>query len=162
MRSEVEAARAHATRDGRGWSSTRPRGCRSVSADPRASCGRWWANLIDNAIKYSPEGGPGRRSRSSPDNGTVRLAVSDSGIGIPPDERRRIFEKFYRLDPEMTGGIGGTGLGLYICRELVRRIDGRIWVEENGSRGSTFVVEIPREAAKPAENGQSATAPVLG
>jgi two-component system sensor histidine kinase EvgS len=44
----------------------------------------------------------------------------------------------------MTGGIGGTGLGLYICRELVRRIDGRIWVEENGGRGSTFVVEIPR------------------
>jgi signal transduction histidine kinase len=79
-----------------------------------------------------------------PDNGSVRLAVSDTGIGVPPEERRRIFEKFYRLDPEMTGGIGGTGLGLYICRELVRRIDGRIWVEENGGRGSTFVVEIPR------------------
>ena len=119
------------------------------------------ANLIDNAIKYSPEGGPVTVSLS-PDSGAVRLAVSDSGIGIPPDERRRIFEKFYRLDPEMTGGIGGTGLGLYICRELVRRIDGRIWVEENGDQGSTFVVEIPREAAKPAGNGRSATAPVLG
>src|SRR5205807_624113 len=58
-------------------------------------------------------------------------------------ERTRIFEKFYRLDPNMTRGIGGTGLGLYICRELVRRVDGRIWVEPNGGPGSTFVVEIP-------------------
>jgi two-component system phosphate regulon sensor histidine kinase PhoR len=131
-----------------------------VSADP-SQLRQVVANLIDNAIKYSPEGGRVTVSLS-PDNGAVRLAVSDSGIGIPPDERRRIFEKFYRLDPEMTGGIGGTGLGLYICRELVRRIDGRIWVEENGSRGSTFVVEIPREAAKPAGNGQPATTPVLG
>ena len=62
----------------------------------------------------------------------------------------------------MTGGIGGTGLGVYICRELDRRIDGRIWVEGNGGRGSTFVVEIPREAAKPVGNGHSATAQVLG
>jgi PAS domain S-box-containing protein len=159
VRSEVEAARAHAPETVE-LELDAPEGLPVVSADP-SQLRQVVANLIDNAIKYSPEGGPVTVSLS-PDNGTVRLAVSDSGIGIPPDERRRIFEKFYRLDPEMTGGIGGTGLGLYICRELVRRIDGRIWVEENGSRGSTFVVEIPREAAKPAENGQSATAPVLG
>jgi len=78
----------------------------------------------------------------------VRWAVSDRGLGIPPGERRRVFEKFYRLDPNMTRGIGGTGLGLYICRELVRRLDGRIWVEGNtdrngDTRGSTFFVEIP-------------------
>jgi PAS domain S-box-containing protein len=159
VRSEVEAARAHApeTVD---LELDSPEGLPVVSADP-SQLRQVVANLIDNAIKYSPEGGPVRVSLS-PDSGAVRLAVSDSGIGIPPDERRRIFEKFYRLDPEMTGGIGGTGLGLYICRELVRRIDGRIWVEQNGLRGSTFVVEIPREAAKPAGNGQAATAPVLG
>jgi PAS domain S-box-containing protein len=159
VRSEVEAARAHAPETVE-LELDSPESLPVVSADP-SQLRQVVANLIDNAIKYSPDGGPVTVSLS-PDNGTVRLAVSDSGIGIPPDERRRIFEKFYRLDPEMTGGIGGTGLGLYICRELVRRIDGRIWVEENGGRGSTFVVEIPREAAKPAGNGHAATAPVLG
>jgi two-component system sensor histidine kinase VicK len=69
--------------------------------------------------------------------------VSDQGLGIPQGERGRIFEKFYRLDPSMTHGIGGTGLGLYICRELVRRVDGRIWVEPNNGRGSVFFVDIP-------------------
>ena len=62
----------------------------------------------------------------------------------------------------MTGGIGGTGLGLYICRELVRRIDGRIWVEGNAPHGSTFVVEIPRSGAVQLTNGQPATAESLG
>jgi signal transduction histidine kinase len=76
----------------------------------------------------------------------VRFSVSDSGLGIPASEQRRIFEKFFRLDPDMTRGIGGTGLGLYICRELVRRVDGRIWVESDGRSGSTFHVEIPQEA----------------
>jgi signal transduction histidine kinase len=73
----------------------------------------------------------------------VRFTIADEGLGIPPGEQSRIFEKFYRLDPDMTGGIGGTGLGLYISRELVRRVHGRIWVEPNGGRGSIFNVEIP-------------------
>jgi two-component system sensor histidine kinase VicK len=77
----------------------------------------------------------------------VQWAVSDQGLGIPPSERRRVFEKFYRLDPNMTRGIGGTGLGLYICSELIRRLDGRIWVDSNDVKGSTFFVEVP--IAKP-------------
>jgi signal transduction histidine kinase len=103
-------------------------------------------NLVENAVKYSPDGGPVEVKVSRGERG-VRWAVSDCGLGIPASERRRVFEKFYRLDPNMTRGIGGTGLGLYICRELVRRLDGRIWVEgsNNGgeSKGSTFFVEIP-------------------
>jgi PAS domain S-box-containing protein len=105
-------------------------------------------NLVENAVKYSPEGGPVQVTVSRGERG-VLWAVSDRGLGIPPSERRRVFEKFYRLDPNMTRGIGGTGLGLYICRELVRRLDGRIWVEGNTNgvvgepRGSTFYVEIP-------------------
>ncbi len=70
-------------------------------------------------------------------------ASLDEGLGIPSAERRRIFEKFYRLDPHMTRGIGGTGLGLYICRELVRRFGGRIWVEPNDGRGAAFHLEVP-------------------
>jgi two-component system sensor histidine kinase VicK len=87
--------------------------------------------------------------------GHLRFAIADRGLGIPASEQRRIFEKFYRVDPDMAGGIGGTGLGLYICRELVRRVNGRIWVEANDGRGSVFYVEIPfaQEArgAKPRE-----------
>ena len=103
-------------------------------------------NLLENAIKYSPDGGP-VTCRSSRDERARPLGGSDEGLGIPARAAARIFEKFYRLDPNMTRGIGGTGLGLYICRELVRRIDGRIWVEANSGRGSTFVVEIPRGSA---------------
>jgi PAS domain S-box-containing protein len=100
------------------------------------------SNLVDNAVKYSPDGGEIRVTLEAAD-GNIRLAVADRGLGIPAAERSRIFEKFYRLDPDMTRGIGGTGLGLYICRELVRRVSGRIWVEPNGGRGSVFFVEIP-------------------
>jgi signal transduction histidine kinase len=74
----------------------------------------------------------------------VRFSVTDPGLGIPPAEQRRIFEKFYRLDPNMNRGVGGTGLGLYICRELVRRMEGRVWVDSGGlGAGSTFHVELP-------------------
>jgi PAS domain S-box-containing protein len=99
-------------------------------------------NLVDNAVKYSPSGGE-VRLRLEPNGDFLRFAVSDRGLGIAPSERRRIFEKFYRVDPDMTGGIGGTGLGLYICRELVRRVQGRLWVEPNDGRGSVFYVEVP-------------------
>jgi two-component system sensor histidine kinase VicK len=99
-------------------------------------------NLLDNAVKYSPDGGEVRLSIGA-DVHHVRFSISDEGLGIPYSEQRRIFEKFYRLDPQMTRGIGGTGLGLYICRELVRRMDGRIWVTSEPGRGSTFAFELP-------------------
>ena len=99
-------------------------------------------NLVDNAIKYSPQGGPVTLFVANGDD-AIRFSIVDRGLGIPASEHRRIFEKFYRLDPDMTRGIGGTGLGLYICRELVRRMDGKIWVESALGKGSTFVVELP-------------------
>ena len=69
--------------------------------------------------------------------------MADSGLGIPRDEHDRIFEKFYRLDPALTRGVNGTGLGLYISKELVERMNGRISVDSEPGRGSTFVVEVP-------------------
>jgi PAS domain S-box-containing protein len=112
-------------------------------------------NLLDNAVKYSPAGGDVRLGVEGA-NGNVRFSVADEGLGIPAPEQERIFEKFYRLDPDMTGGIGGTGLGLYIARELVRRVGGRIWVEPNAGQGSVFHVEIP--AAAPARGKTRAKA----
>jgi PAS domain S-box-containing protein len=104
------------------------------------------ANLVDNAIKYSPDGGA-IRIRLEARDAHVRFEVADQGLGVPPAEQARIFEKFYRLDPHMSRGIGGTGLGLYISRELVKRVKGRIWVEPNRDRGSVFYVEIPTAPA---------------
>jgi signal transduction histidine kinase len=94
-------------------------------------------------VKYSPDGG--RVDVTVQLAGShVRFSVTDRGLGIPAGEQRRIFEKFYRLDPNMNRGVGGTGLGLYICRELVRRMEGRIWVDSAGlGSGSTFSVELP-------------------
>jgi PAS domain S-box-containing protein len=112
-----------------------------VAADPQ-QLRQVFMNLVENAIKYSPEGGPVTVSVEELER-SLRFSIADSGLGIPAGERRRIFEKFYRLDPNMTQGIGGTGLGLYICRELVRRLGGRIWVESNNGKGSAFNVEIP-------------------
>jgi PAS domain S-box-containing protein len=114
-----------------------------VAADP-GQLRQVLSNLIDNAIKYSPDGGTVTIALAARDH-HIQFAVTDGGLGVPPAEQRRIFEKFYRLDPDMTRGIGGTGLGLYICRELVRRVNGRIWVESEGGRGSTFFVEVPQE-----------------
>lgn len=102
------------------------------------------ANLVDNAIKYSPDGGC-VEVELSPGPTSLRFSVHDEGLGVPTAEQRRIFEKFYRLDPNMTRGVGGTGLGLYICRELVQRMQGRIWVvsPRSGGKGSTFNFELP-------------------
>jgi PAS domain S-box-containing protein len=106
-------------------------------------------NLVDNAVKYSPGGGGIELGVEAAD-GAVVFSVVDEGLGIPADEHRRIFEKFYRLDPNMTYGIGGTGLGLYICSELVERMGGRIWLESAEGKGSAFFFELPSTGARQA------------
>jgi signal transduction histidine kinase len=100
-------------------------------------------NLVENAVKYSPEGGR-IEVRLEPANGNLRFAVRDEGLGIPAAEQRRIFDKFHRLDPNLRRGVAGTGLGLYICSELVKHMNGRIWVRSREGEGSTFVFELPR------------------
>src|SRR5438477_5188624 len=111
-----------------------------VAADPD-KLRQVLVNLVENAVKYSDEGRieVGLHGR----NGKVRFSVRDEGPGIPPSQRERVFEKFYRLDPNMTRGVGGTGLGLYICRQLIDSMHGRIWVESVPGEGSTFSFELP-------------------
>jgi signal transduction histidine kinase len=99
-------------------------------------------NLIDNAIKYSPGGGAVVVSTERAPE-AVRVCVEDQGIGIPHSEQAAIFEKFYRADPQQKLAPGGTGLGLYISRELVRRMGGRIGVRSEVGAGSTFYFELP-------------------
>ena len=115
-------------------------------------------NLVDNAVKYSPDGGA-VEVRVERNEATLRISVRDEGLGIPNGEEQRIFGKFYRVDPQLSGAVGGTGLGLYICRELVRRMDGRLTVSSKDGQGSTFVVELPLAAA-PAQE-PSAGVPVV-
>jgi two-component system phosphate regulon sensor histidine kinase PhoR len=100
-------------------------------------------NLIDNAIKYSPAGGEVSVSTAALPDG-VRVEVRDNGIGIPASEQGSVFEKFYRGSLEGEQVRAGTGLGLYICRELVQRMGGTIGVESDPGEGSTFYFELPR------------------
>ncbi len=105
------------------------------------------SNLVENAVKY---GTPNEASRVSvrviEAPHALRVEVTDEGPGVPESEQDRIFEKFYRLDPDMKGGVRGTGLGLYISRELVERMGGRIGIESQADGGSTFWLELPRLA----------------
>jgi two-component system phosphate regulon sensor histidine kinase PhoR len=99
-------------------------------------------NLLDNAIKYSPDGGDVAIELAG-GQGRVRLTVRDRGLGIPAGEQERIFEKFYRLDPALTRGVGGSGLGLFISRELVSRMGGSLTVRSQPGDGAAFVVDLP-------------------
>jgi PAS domain S-box-containing protein len=141
----LEAARTHKP-DGIDLQLSTAEDVPDVAAD-REHLRQVLANLVDNAIKYSPDGGP-VDVHVAPRDSWVRFSVRDRGLGIPRNEHARVFEKFYRLDPDMTRGVGGTGLGLYISRQLVETMDGKIWVESEQGSGSTFVVEIPAARAK--------------
>ncbi len=101
-------------------------------------------NLIDNALKYGDRERVGVRVDS--DDGHVRISVTDAGPGISFADQQRIFEKFFRADPQLRHAPGGTGLGLYIARELVERMEGRLRVRSAPGAGATFVVELRRAA----------------
>lgn len=99
-------------------------------------------NLIENAIKYTPAGDV--VVDITGDDKRVVFSVSDTGIGIPREDQAHLFQKFYRVDNSDTREIGGTGLGLYLSRRLTESMGGRIWVESEYKKGSTFFVELPR------------------
>jgi two-component system, OmpR family, phosphate regulon sensor histidine kinase PhoR len=110
-------------------------------------------NLLHNAVKFSMPGSDVTVAGSS-GSGEVILSIADHGIGIEPEEHELIFERFYKADPARTRGIGGTGLGLPIARHVAEAHGGRIWVESEVGRGSTFSVALP--VAGPGSSGGGA------
>lgn len=99
-------------------------------------------NLFDNAVKYSEQGKI--TIGLTGDEKVVQFRISDQGQGIPAEDVPHLFQKFYRVDSSDTRTIGGTGLGLFICRKIVELYEGRIWVESKLGQGSTFYINLPR------------------
>lgn len=99
------------------------------------------SNLIDNAIKYTMAGEIDVNVSSNDNFATV--SVRDTGIGISPEDQKHLFEKFYRANNSMTREIGGTGLGLFIARQLIEHYGGHVWVESQAGQGSTFSFSLP-------------------
>jgi signal transduction histidine kinase len=103
-------------------------------------------NLVGNAIKYSPEGGTILVRCRGRGEDHVAIEVVDHGIGIPADQIGSLFQKFQRVRTPEHLRISGTGLGLYICRLIVEGHGGRMWVESEPGKGSTFGLVLPRDA----------------
>lgn len=99
-------------------------------------------NLFDNAVKYTASGKVSLGLTGNAE--VVQMYIKDTGVGIPAEDIPHMFQKFYRVDNSATRTIGGTGLGLFICRKIVEMYQGRIWVESVVDQGSTFYINLPR------------------
>lgn len=111
-------------------------------------------NLFDNAVKYTEQGKI--TLGLTGDNDVVQIYVRDTGQGIPADDIPHLFQKFYRVDSSATRVVGGTGLGLFIARKIIELYRGRMWVESELGKGSTFYINLPRLTTRRAEQLQSA------
>jgi len=105
-------------------------------------------NLLDNAIKYSVGNVDVSVSLETPDEKHVELKVRDRGVGIPSDELKRIFRRFYRVRGRTSARVKGTGLGLFIVRSIAKTHGGKVFAESAGEgRGTTVTLELPRSRA---------------
>jgi PAS domain S-box-containing protein len=131
-----------------------------VVGDP-VRLGQVLTNLCDNAIKFTAHGGifVGVRSVATQDGYTLHLSVRDTGIGIPPDKQKGVFEAFSQADTSTTRRFGGTGLGLTICARLVELMGGKIWLESTDGLGSTFHFTLQVQSAEPAMCTEALHAP---
>ncbi len=110
-------------------------------------------NLFDNAVKYTEEG---KVSIGLTGNDQVaQCYVRDTGPGIPAADVPHLFQKFYRVDNSATRTVGGTGLGLFIARKIIELYSGRIWVESELGKGSTFYINLPRLSTQKAQQLQA-------
>ena len=105
------------------------------------------ANLLENAIRHTPEGGSVGLTAGPGAPGMVRITVSDTGEGIPPDDLPNVFDRFYRADPSRARATGGVGLGLTIARQLVEAHGGTISARSEPSGGAIFAFELPHAAS---------------
>lgn len=99
-------------------------------------------NILNNAIKYSPDGGKITVSMKTTDDQMI-LSISDQGLGIPKQDLPRIFDRFYRVDRARSRAQGGTGLGLAIAKEIIKQHNGFIWAKSEYGKGSTFTIVLP-------------------
>lgn len=111
-------------------------------------------NLFDNACKYTEQGKI--TIGLTGNNEVVQFYVKDTGPGIPKDDLPHLFQKFYRVDNSATRTIGGTGLGLFICRKIVELYNGRVWADSEEGKGSTFFINLPRLTTQRAEQLKAA------
>ena len=104
-------------------------------------------NLISDAVKYSPNGGTVTVCTRVHSAEQLLVSVSDEGIGIPSDQMERLFQRFSRIDSESAREIKGSGLGLWICREIINAHGGEIWVEGEVGKGSTFKFTLAKASS---------------
>jgi two-component system sensor histidine kinase SenX3 len=106
------------------------------------------SNLLDNAVKYSPDGVHISVELDAPDEERLVLRVRDRGVGIPEEELKRIFKRFYRVTQRSLAQVKGTGLGLFIVRSIARKHGGRVFAQSEGAgKGTTVTLELPRSTA---------------
>ena len=110
-------------------------------------------NLLSNALKFTHQGQITIRASCDDRAGTFAIAVQDTGIGVAPADRDRIFEDFHQVDSSTTKQFGGTGLGLAISRRLATMLGGRLFLEDTEGPGANFKLELPRRASQPANHG---------
>jgi PAS domain S-box-containing protein len=126
---------------------TEPSGSRAVVSGDAALLRRAVTNLVDNAIKYTPNNGivtvglAVRQDGAGEERAVIR--VTDTGVGIAPDDQARLFEKFYRIKRRGAPNISGTGLGLAIVKSVVERHEGKVWIDSQLHEGSTFYISLP-------------------
>ncbi len=113
-------------------------------------------NLFDNAVKYTDQGKISIGLTGNTD--VVQFYIRDTGPGIPAEDLPHLFQKFYRVDNTATRTIGGTGLGLFICRKIVELYQGKVWVESQLGQGSSFFINLPRLTTQQTSQYQAAEA----
>jgi len=113
----------------------------SVNAD-RDKIGQVINNFLSNALKYSPKGKNIEIACREVD-GSVQVSVKDDGMGIKPEDQGKLFDRYFRIESALTQTISGFGLGLYLSAEIIQRHNGKVWVESEAGKGSTFYFSLP-------------------